>query len=97
MGHPFIVVANAGYYQGLHKLGFKTTPSYKLLEFFDEKPKKKFKMGAFDPNNKLIGVGVATSKRVAAEIAAKEALISLNVINNKQTNNVKDDEIYGYE
>ena len=83
--------------QHYHKLGFKTTPSYKLLELYDDKPKKKFKMGAYDPNNKLIGIGIATSKRVAAEIAAKEALISMKVINNKETNNNSDDDIYGYE
>ena len=73
--------------QHYHKLGFKTTPTYKLLEMTEDK-KKTFKMGAYDPNNKLIGTGIASSKRVAAENAAKEALIKFKVINN----NIKDEE-----
>jgi dsRNA-specific ribonuclease len=73
--------------QHYHRLGFKTTPTYKLLEMTEDK-KKTFKMGAYDPNNKLIGTGIASSKRVAAENAAKEALIKFKVINN----NVKDEE-----
>jgi dsRNA-specific ribonuclease len=73
--------------QHYHKLGFKTTPTYKLLEMTEDK-KKTFIMGAYDPNNKLIGTGIASSKRVAAENAAKEALIKFKVINN----NIKDEE-----
>ena len=81
--------------QHYHKLGFKTTPTYKLLEMTEDK-KKTFKMGAYDPNNKLIGTGIASSKRVAAENAAKEALIKFKVVNN----NVKesdDDDVYEIE
>lgn len=77
--------------QYYHKQGFKTTPTYKLLELNEDSPKKKFKMGAYDPHNKLIGVYVSTSKRVASELAAKEALIKLKVINNKTIENDNDD------
>jgi len=78
--------------QYYHKLGFKTTPTYKLLEMTEDK-KKIFKMGAYDPNNKLIGTGIANSKRVAAENAAKEALIKFKVIN-KNIKDEEDDDIY---
>ena len=78
--------------QHYHRNGFKTTPTYKLLELIDEK-KKRFVMGAFDPSNKLMGKGTATSKPAAAQIAAKEALIKLGVY--KNTSNVdSDDEVY---
>ena len=76
--------------QYYHRLGFKTTPSYKLLETIEDK-KRMFKMGAYDPNNKLIGTGIATSKRIAAEQSAKEALVKLKAINNTSDS---DDEIY---
>lgn len=76
--------------QHYHKLGFKTTPTYKLIQMYEDK-KKSFKMGAYDPNNKLIGTSIATSKRVAAENAAKEALIYLKVINNNIKENDNDD------
>jgi dsRNA-specific ribonuclease len=79
--------------QYYHKLGFKTTPSYNLLETIDEKPKKKFTMGAYDPDKKLIGTGTALSKVAAAQIAAKNALIKFNVVNNNCEES-SDDEIY---
>jgi dsRNA-specific ribonuclease len=78
--------------QYYHKLGFKTTPTYKLLETIEEKPKKKFTMGAYDPDNKLIGTGTALSKVAAAQIAAKNALIKFNVVKNYEESS--DDEIY---
>jgi dsRNA-specific ribonuclease len=81
--------------QYYHKNGCKTTPTYKLLELIDEK-KKRFVMGAYDPSNKLMGKGTATSKPAAAQIAAKEALIKLGVY--KNTANIEsDDEVYEYE
>jgi dsRNA-specific ribonuclease len=78
--------------QYYHKLGFKTTPTYNLLEIIEEKPKKKFVMAAYDPDKKLIGKGTSTSKISAAQIAAKNALIKFNLI--KQNDESSDDEIY---
>jgi dsRNA-specific ribonuclease len=78
--------------QYYHKIGFKTTPTYNLLETIDEKPKKKFTMGAFNPDKKLIGKGTALSKTTAAQIAAKNALIKYNVI--KHGEDEPEDEIY---
>jgi dsRNA-specific ribonuclease len=80
--------------QYYHKLGFKTTPRYELLETIDEKPKKKFVMGAYDPDKKLIGKGTAQSKVAAAQIAAQNALIKFNVIKENVDNSDDDDEIY---
>lgn len=79
--------------QHYHKLGYKTTPSYNLIETLDEKPKKKFTMGAYDPDKKLIGKGTAFSKTTAAQIAAKNALIKFNIVKNNDTTS-DDDEIY---
>ena len=81
--------------QYYHKLGFKTTPTYNLLEIIEEKPKKKFVMGAYDPDRKLIGTGTAVSKVNAAQLAAKNALIKFNVIKNNDDSS--DDEIYEFE
>jgi dsRNA-specific ribonuclease len=83
--------------QYYHKLGFKTTPSYNLLETIDEKPKKQFTMGAYDPDRKLIGKGTAISKVAAAQIAAKNALIKFKVINNNDNSESDDDDIYEIE
>jgi dsRNA-specific ribonuclease len=87
--------------QHYHKLGFKTTPRYELIEIIDEKPKKKdekpkkkFVMGAYDPDKKLIGKGTAHSKVAAAQIAAQNALIKFNVIKENVDNSDDDDEIY---
>lgn len=78
--------------QYYHKLGFKTTPFYKLLETIEDKPRKKFIMGAFDPDKNIIGKGTAISKTIATQLAAKNALIKFNVIKNNEDSS--DDEIY---
>lgn len=79
--------------QHYHRIGCKTTPTYKLLELIDEK-KKRFVMGAYDPSNRLMGKGTATSKPAAAQIAAKEALINLGVYKNTSNMDSDDDDIY---
>jgi dsRNA-specific ribonuclease len=81
--------------QYFHKQGFKTTPTYNLIEIIEDKPKKKFVMGAYDPDKKLIGTGTGNSKTFAAQIAAKNALIKFNVIKNNDESS--DDEIYEIE
>ena len=99
--------------QYYHRCGYKTTPTYKQLESFDEKIvnimgaqriKKKFRMGAYDPENKLIGEGTASSKSVAEQLAAKQALLILGVLRTNDSNKagdtndmLNDDEIYSYE
>jgi ribonuclease-3 len=82
--------------QHYHRNGCKTTPTYKLLELIDEK-KKRFTMGAYDPSNRLMGKGTATSKPAAAQIAAKEALIKLGVYKNTANADDSDADIYEYE
>lgn len=80
--------------QFYHDLGFKTTPHYELIEEFDENQKRKFKMAAYSPDNKLIGVGIGSSKSIGAKYAAKNALEKLK--KNTQTINLDDevDEVY---
>ena len=81
-----------------HSQGFKTTPRYVLLETIDEKPKKKYVIGAYDPNNNLIGTGTSNAKIPAAQIAAHNALIKLNALNvNKKKIEEESDEIYSFE
>ena len=82
--------------QYYHKVGYKTTPTYKLINTTDDK-KKIFTMAAYDPNNKLIGTGEGVSKVLAAQLAANNALIKLKVINNKIDDDSDDDEIYAEE
>ena len=77
--------------QYYHKNGYKTTPTYKLLQTIEDKPKK-FIMGAYSPDNKELGRGTSTSKIQAAQYAAKEGLIKLGQIN--QTIEDSDDEYY---
>ena len=78
--------------QFYHDQGFKTTPHYELLTEFEENQKRKFKMGAYSPDGKLIGVGVGSSKSIAAKYAAKNALEKLN--KNTKNNNIKiEDEV----
>jgi ribonuclease-3 len=74
--------------QFYHDKGFKTTPRYELLEEFDENQKRKFKMGAYSPDGKLIGVGIGSSKAIGAKYAAKNALDKLK----KNTQNIKVEE-----
>lgn len=82
--------------QYYHKNGYKTTPTYALINTFDEKlgrgDKKKFEMIAKNPDGKIIGKGIAVSKTHAAQIAAREALIKLGQINLNSTES--DDEYY---
>ena len=82
--------------QYYHKNGYKTTPTYALINTFDEKlgkgDKKKFEMIAKNPDGKIIGKGIAVSKIQAAQLAAKEALIKLGQINLNSTES--DDEYY---
>jgi dsRNA-specific ribonuclease len=77
--------------QYYHKNGYRTTPTYVLINTFDEKPRKKFEMIAKDPNGKIIGKGISPSKTHAAQLAAKEALIKLGHIKNFSES---DDEFY---
>lgn len=68
-----------------HDIGYKTTPTYELIEEFEEKQKRKFKMGAYSPDKKLIGVGIGSSKSIGAKYAAKNALEKLK----KTSNDIK--------
>ena len=75
-----------------HGIGHRTTPTYHLIKTFEDKPKK-FSMLVKSPENKDLGIGTATSKTHAAQLAAKEALIKLGKINNIN-NSDSDDEFY---
>ena len=81
--------------QYYHKNGYKTTPTYKLLQTIEDKPKK-FIMGAYSPENKELGRGTSTSKIQAAQLAAREGLIKLGQIKEK-CDNIDDEEEYYYE
>jgi dsRNA-specific ribonuclease len=74
--------------QFYHDNGFKTTPTYELLEEFEENQKRKFKMGAYSPDKKLVGIGIGSSKAIGAKYAAKNALEKLK----KTTSDVKLEE-----
>lgn len=52
---------------------YKKTPIYKVLDEKGPEHKRIFKIGAYF-NNKLLGIGIAPSKKEAEEEAAKEAL-----------------------
>jgi dsRNA-specific ribonuclease len=78
--------------QYYHKNGYRTTPTYILINTFDEKPRKKFEMIAKNPDGKIIGRGISTSKTHAAQLAAKEALIKFGAIKNNSDDS--DDEYY---
>jgi len=79
--------------QYYHKNGYRTTPTYVLINTFDEKPRKKFEMIAKNPDGKIIGKGISTSKTHAAQLAAKEALIKLGAIKNNSSDE-SDDEYF---
>jgi dsRNA-specific ribonuclease len=79
--------------QYYHKNGYKTTPTYLLINTIDEKPRKLFEMIAKSPEGKEIGRGISTSKVQAAQNAAKEALQKFGCINNN-TSSDSDDEYY---
>ncbi len=78
--------------QYYHKKGFKTTPTYHLINTIDEKPRKLFEMIVKNPDGKEIGRGVGTSKVNAAQIAAKTALEKMGEI--KENSAESDDEEY---
>lgn len=80
--------------QFYHDLGFKTTPRYELLEEFDENQKRKFKMAAYSPDGKLIGVGHGSSKSIGAKYAAKNALNKLKKTETNLKVEEEVDEIY---
>jgi dsRNA-specific ribonuclease len=79
--------------QFYHKNGHKFTPTYVLVNTIDEKPKK-FEMIAKSPDGQIMGKGIAGSKIMAAQLAAKEALIKLGQINPNAEES--DDEFYEY-
>jgi dsRNA-specific ribonuclease len=79
--------------QYYHKKGFKTTPTYHLINTIDEKPRKLFEMIVKNPDGKEIGRGTASSKVSAAQIAAKMALNKLGQIKEKSDES-SDDEYY---
>lgn len=81
--------------QYYHKNGYKTTPTYKLLQTIEDKPKK-FIMSAYSPENKELGRGTSTSKIQAAQIAARKGLIKLGQIK-KICDNIDDEEEYYYD
>lgn len=78
--------------QYYHKKGFKTTPTYHLINKIDEKPRKLFEMLVKNPDGKEIGRGIGTSKVNAAQIAAKTALTKMGEI--KENSNESDVEEY---
>ena len=80
--------------QYFHKNGYKTTPTYVLVNTIDEKPRKLFEMIAKNPNGKEIGRGISTSKVQAAQNAAKEALQKFDCIKNNTSDEETDDEYY---
>ena len=56
---------------------YKKTPVYKVLDEKGPEHKRIFKIGVYF-NGKLLGEGVAPSKKEAEEVAAKEALVSID-------------------
>ena len=53
---------------------YKKTPVYKVLDEKGPEHKRIFKIGVYF-NNKILGSGIAPSKKEAEEVAAKEALL----------------------
>jgi ribonuclease III len=80
--------------QYFHKNGYRTTPTYHLINTIDEKPRKLFEMIVKNPEGKEIGRGTSTSKVSAAQIAAQMALNKLGQI--KEIIEESDDEYYDY-
>jgi dsRNA-specific ribonuclease len=81
--------------QYYHKKGFKTTPTYHLINTIDEKPRKLFEMIVKNPDRKEIGKGISTSKVNAAQIAAKMALEKLGEIKQNSDESLED-EYYNF-
>jgi dsRNA-specific ribonuclease len=80
--------------QYYHKNGYKTTPTYVLINTIDEKPRKLFEMIAKSPEGKEIGRGISTSKVQAAQNAAKLGLIKLGCISTKSNDTSESDDEY---
>lgn len=83
--------------QYYHKNGYRTTPTYILVNTIEDKPRKQFEMIAKDPDGKIIGKGISVSKTQAAQLAAKEALIKLGAIKHNNSEDESDDEYYQIE
>jgi dsRNA-specific ribonuclease len=83
--------------QYYHKNGYKTTPTYCLINTIDEKPRKLFEMIAKSPEGKQIGNGISTSKVQAAQNAAKMALEKLGYIKNNNSEEESEEEYYVIE
>lgn len=62
--------------QELIQRKYKKTPIYKVIDEKGPEHKRIFKIGAYF-NNKLLGTGIAPSKKEAEEAAAKMALLSI--------------------
>lgn len=56
---------------------YKKTPVYKVLDEKGPEHKRIFKIGVYF-NNKMLGEGIAPSKKEAEEVAAKEALVNID-------------------
>jgi dsRNA-specific ribonuclease len=80
--------------QYYHKNGYKTTPTYSMINTIDEKPRKLFEMIAKNPEGKQIGHGISTSKVQAAQNAAKMALEKLGYIKNNSSEEESEEEYY---
>lgn len=70
--------------QHYHRQGYTTTPTYSLIRVIEEKPRKKFEMAALDPEGKVMGKGISTSKSTAAQYAAQEALKKVGILENHE-------------
>ena len=80
--------------QYYHKNGYKTTPTYSMINTIDEKPRKLFEMIAKSPEGKQIGHGISTSKVQAAQNAAKMALEKLGYVKNNSSEEESENEYY---
>lgn len=65
--------------QELIQRRYKRTPIYKVMEEKGPEHKRIFKIGVYF-NNKILGVGIAPSKKEAEEEAAKVALINIDKV-----------------
>jgi len=80
--------------QYYHKNGYKTTPTYHLINTIEKKPRKLFEMIVKDPDGKLMGKGIASSKVHADQNAAKMALEKLGQIKKYNESDSEDEEYY---
>lgn len=77
--------------QYYHKKGFKKTPTYYLINTYDQKPRKLFEMMVKNPDEIEIGRGIGSSKVQAAQKAAKIALEKLGQIKENLEDNSEDE------